>query len=133
MRKQRTRKFCLECGALPRTRTEQRIAARGRRKEVIPSYLCSVECRDARDVKRAMGQPQMAHGTCKWTCVGNNARKGAIIRHEDALWLIIGTHTNPGYNGTATTLDVTLRRTGLRDHPRAKDGPEWVQWRASEA
>ena len=130
-RKQKTRRICLECGGPPRPKREVHRDQCERKREVLPSYVCSVECRDAREVKRALGQVQLVTAECR----GPGVRQGALVRcAEEKLWIIVGNRTRPGWQGTPTSHSVTLRRVNAREIPtrHVSTGPAWFKWEPQE-
>lgn len=94
---------CLECGTyLP----QKREAAYGE----FPAYLCSIDCRDARQTRHMCGEPQYAKGECF-----NVVRKGHFVQDENypGVWFVMGLQIRPGFGmsvsgETRTSYDLDL-------------------------
>lgn len=121
MPRQRKTKVCLECGdALPSTgrSAPARRKLNLQRDGVIAPHLCSVQCRDFRAVKEALGEDQFLQNSfMTW-----RVRKGEFLRDTGTgVWFVADACTNPCVAGQVTTINITCRRYSgdvLRIHIR---------------
>lgn len=77
-------------------------------------HICSLECRDARDVKRSLGEVQSLN-----VHIEGHYRRGSFISDDTGtVWWVDRGNVNPGWTkqGTKTVSVMLLRKVNARGH-----------------